>query len=411
MTPPPDDFASLFQTSTSAAGSVKRLHKGQVVEGTVVQIASDCIYVDVGTPSEARIDRGSLTNENGELRVKIGDRIQATVIDARMEQLKLSVGFGKGELDTSMLRTALETQTSVTGKVTKVQKGGLEVDLNGIRSFCPASQIELSYTSDLSVYEGQELEFLVVEIREGGRDVVLSRRKLLEKRREQAMTEAREQLVDGAEVDGVVKSTNRSGAVVEVGGVDGFVHISELANHRVERVDDVAAVGTTVRVKVLGFEQTDRGQRLRLSMRQTNEATTAAAANAPTAPGVDEILDGTVVKAVGGGLILRTPKGEGFVPQRELELAPGADYRRAYPLGSVLKVVVVSKDAARGRFTFSVRGVAHVEERKNFETFGKDKAASGSGFGSLGDLLKGHLDKAKAAKTPAVKTTVTKGKR
>jgi small subunit ribosomal protein S1 len=393
MTPPLDDFASLFKTSTSAAG-VKRLRKGEVVEGTVVQIAADSVYVDVGTPSEARIDRGSLTNENGELRVKKGDRIQATVIDARPEQLRLSVGFGKGDLDTSMLRTAQETQTSVTGKVSKVQKGGLEIDLNGIRAFCPASQVELSYTADLSIYEGQDLEFLVVEIREGGRDVVLSRRQLLEKRRQQAMADARERLVEGAEIEGTVKSTTRHGAVIDVGGVDGFVHISELANHRVERVEDVASVGSTVRVKVLGFEVTDRGQRLRLSIRQTQ----AAEAAAPEAPGSDEILDGTVTRAVSGGLILRTPKGEGFVPQRELELAPGADHRRAYPVGSVLKVVVVAKDAARGRFTFSVRGVAHVEERKNFETFGKGKGG-GQGFGSLGDLLKGHLDKSAVAKS------------
>ncbi|HEY5960174.1 MAG TPA: S1 RNA-binding domain-containing protein, partial [Polyangiaceae bacterium] len=109
-------------------------------------------------------------------------------------------------------------------------------------------------------------------------------------------------------------------------------------------------------------------------------------------PQQDEILEGTVAKAVSGGLIVRTAKGEGFVPQRELELAPGADHRRAYPLGAPLKVVVVSKDPTRGRFTFSVRNVAHVEERKNFESFGKDQGTS-SGFGSLGELLKGHLKK------------------
>jgi len=304
------------------------------------------------------------------------------------------------------LRTAMDTQTSVTGKVSKVQKGGLEVDLNGIRSFCPASQVDLSYTADLSVYEGQDLEFLVVEIREGGRDVVLSRRQLLEKRRQQAMADARERLVEGAEIEGTVKSTTRHGAVIDVGGVDGFVHISELANHRVERVDDVAAVGSNVRVKVLGFEVTDRGQRLRLSMRQTVAAAAAVAASAPQAPGTDEILDGTVTKAIPGGLILKTNKGEGFVPQRELELAPGADHRRAYPVGSVLKVVVVSKDASRGRFTFSVRGVAHVEERKNYETFGK--SGSSAGFGSLGDLLKGHLGKASPAKSDTAKAAPAK---
>jgi small subunit ribosomal protein S1 len=395
---PSDDFASLFNTTGPAGGTVKRLRKGELVEGTVVQIASDAVYVDVGTPTEARIDRASLTNDQGELRVKLGDRIQATCIDARPEALRLSVGFGRGQaLDTSSLRMAQETRTSVTGKVTRVQKGGLEVDLAGLRAFCPASQVELSYVQDLSIYEGQELEFLVSEIRDNGQNVILSRRQLLDLRRQQAISEAREKLSQGAEVDGVVKSISRHGVVVDVGGIDGFVHISEMANHRVERPEDLTSTGAPVRVLVLGFEATDRGERLRLSMRQTAEATASAASAAASKPEPqqDEILDGTVVKAIGGGLIVRTTKGEGFVPQRELELAPGADHRRAYPIGTTLKVVVVSKDVARGRFTFSVRNVAHVEERKNFETFsGKSQGESStSGFGSLGELLKGHLAK------------------
>jgi small subunit ribosomal protein S1 len=394
---PPDDFASLFNTTGPAGGSIKRLRKGELVEGVVVQIASDSVYVDVGTPSEARIDKSSLADETGELRVKVGDRIQATCIDARPNALRLSVGFGRGDtLDTSSLRIAMETKTSVTGKVQKVQKGGLEVDLNGIRGFCPASQVELSYVQDLTVYEGQDLEFLVSEIREGGRDVVLSRRQLLDMRRQQAFADARERLTQGAEVDGIVKSISRHGVVVDVGGIDGFVHISELANHRVERPEDITSPGAEVRVLVVGFEATDRGERLRLSMRQTAEATAgaAAAAAAKPEPIKDEILEGTVAKAIPSGLIVRTAKGEGFVPQRELELAPGADHRRAYPVGSALKVVVVSKDVARGRFTFSVRNVANVEERKNYESF-SGQGNSTSGFGSLGELFKGHLDKAK----------------
>ncbi|MGE5783893.1 MAG: S1 RNA-binding domain-containing protein [Myxococcales bacterium] len=399
---PNDDFASLFNTTGQAGGSVKRLRKGELVEGVVVQIASDCVYVDVGTPSEARVDKSSLLDEKGELRVKVGDPIQATVVDARPNSLRLSVGFGKGSaLDTSSLRLAMETRTSVTGKVVKAQKGGLEIDLAGIRGFCPASQIELSYVQDLSVYEGQDLEFLVAELREGGRDVVLSRRQLLDMRRQQAFADARAKLSQGAEVDGVVKSVSRHGVVVDVGGIDGFVHISEMAHHRVERPEALAPIGTPVRVLVLGFETTDRGERLRLSIRQTADANAAAEAVAAQKvdPVKDEILEGTVAKAIPGGLIVRTAKGEGFVPQRELELAPGADHRRAYPVGSTLKVVVVSKDVARGRFTFSVRNVAHVEERKNYETFsGQGKASSSSAFGSFGELLKSHLDKSVAAR-------------
>jgi len=394
---PPDDFASLFNTNGPTGGSVKRLRKGELVDGVVVQIASDCVYVDVGTPCEARIERNSLTDDQGELRVKLGDRIQATCIDARPNALRLSVGFGRGAaLDTTSLHIAMETRTSVTGKVAKVQKGGLEVDLAGIRGFCPASQVELSYVQDLSAYEGQELEFLVSEIREGGRDVVLSRRQLLDMRRQQAVADTRARLTQGTEVDGIVKSISRHGVVVDVGGIDGFVHISELANHRVERPEDITNPGAEVRVLVIGFEKTDRGERLRLSMRHTAESTAQGAAAAKPEPIKDEILEGTVAKAIAGGLIVRTSKGEGFVPQRELELAPGADHRRAYPVGATLKVVVVSKDVSRGRFTFSVRNVAHVEERKNYETFsGQSQSQGQAGFGSLGALLKGHLDKAK----------------
>jgi ribosomal protein S1 len=119
-------------------------------------------------------------------------------------------------------------------------------------------------------------------------------------------------------------------------------------------------------------------------------------------------LVGTVVRAVGGGLVVRTPKGEGFVPVRELELAPGADYRRAFPPGKELKVVMVSYAADTGRMTFSVKGVADVEDRANYRTFANAPKADGApaggpGFGSLGDLLKEKFGQP-AAKKPVKKT-------
>jgi small subunit ribosomal protein S1 len=317
-----------------------------------------------------------------------------------MDAPVLAVSFGKNSpVDREALAIAYETKTPIFGKVTKVNKGGLEVDIAGTRAFCPASHVELSHVEDLSVYEGQEFEFQVMEIREQGRNVVVSRRALLEARREATTAEARGKITAGAEVEGTVTSITKHGAVVDLQGVSGFIHVSELASHRVDRVEDVVQKGQTVTVRVLGIEPGDRGERIRLSMKQLS-----GAAPAPK-PAADEILEGTVARAVGGGLVVRTTKGEGFVPVRELELAPGADHRKAFPVGKVLRVVMVSHDSDSGRMTFSVKGVADVEERANFRSFAstpKGETTTAS-FGSLGDLLKGKIGSPSKSK-PASKS-------
>jgi small subunit ribosomal protein S1 len=251
-----------------------------------------------------------------------------------------------------------------------------------VRALCPASQVEIGYAQDLSVYEGQTLQFRVIEIKDDGRSVVLSRRALLEAQRKERQAALEDTLVPGADLEGVVSSLSRHGAIVDLGGIDGFVHVSELAHRRVDKPEDVVSVGDRVAVRVLGVEQGDRGLRVKLSMK--------ARADAPEPPAVDEVLDATVVKATGGGIIVRTAKGEGLVPLAELGLAPGADHRRAFPVGKQLEVVLTARDTSRGRLRFSAVGVARVEERQNYREFGAASAAGGS-FGSLGDVLRKKL--------------------
>jgi small subunit ribosomal protein S1 len=381
-----DSFAALMkQAQDRGTTTGRRLTPGEVLKVRVMQIAGDSVFVDCGTPGDGRIPRAELENDQGELRVTVGSLLDATVIDARPDGPRLSVGLGRrGTLDTSALELARSSGAPVTGTVERAVKGGLEVSVGGISAFCPASQVDLTYTADLAPFVGQTLELLVLEIRDGGRSVVVSRRALLEQRRKEAATELASQLVAGADVEGTVKSTNKHGAVVDLGGIDGFVHLSELARHRVERAEDAVNVGDAVKARILSVEPSDKGPRVKLSLKAL------VAPDATNTPAPDEVLRAKVVSVGPRGITVSTTKGEGYVPLNELGLAPGADHRRAFPAGKEFDVVLVSN--AGGRVRFSATQVSRVEERKNFRDYGKDSSGpSGQSFGRLGDLLRERL--------------------
>lgn len=384
------DFASLMEESLAAGTSraKRRLKTGEVVEGTVIQISADSIFVDVGTPGDARVPRAELTNDKGELTVRVGDRIRALVLDARHEAPILTASIGKGSTDVAALEAARSSGLPVQGRVGQVIKGGLEIEIGQSRAFCPASQMDTTHVPDLNVFVGQTLEFRVIEVRDRGRSVVVSRRALLEEQRRERERGMLEQLKPGIDVDGTVHAVQRHGAIIDLGGVEGFVHVSEIAHHRVERVEDALKVGEPVKVRVLAVEESPKGLRVRLSMKALQQAS----AEAP-APLTDEVLKGTVSKVTQAGVFVQTPQGEGLVPVRELGLAPGADHRRAFPVGREIDVVLLSRDPASGKLRFSMTGVANVQERKNYREFSKaaDAPSKSGSLGSLGDLFRNKL--------------------
>jgi small subunit ribosomal protein S1 len=225
---------------------------------------------------------------------------------------------------------------------------------------------------------------------------------LLEERRREATREIKEKLVPGMDLSGTVHSFGKHGAVIDLGGVEGFVHLSEIAGHRIERAEDVLKLGESVTVRVLSLEETPKGLRIRLSLKALRPEQPLPA----IAP--DEVLKGTVASHNNGGLIINTAKGEGFLPLRELGLPPGADHRRAYPPGKEVSVVVTSN--AGGKLRFSATQVSQVEERQNYKAYstGGGQPSAGS-LGSLGDLLRGKLktnepQPAQAKPEPAAKT-------
>lgn len=394
-----DDFASLMQSMDSSPKRSAKLSRGDVVEGTVIQIASDCVFVDVGLPAEARLARGEVMNKDGTLRVAVGQKLRATLIDVNPDSPRLVLALGRGgNADQGLLRIAFETGAPVEGKVDKAVKGGLEVDLNGVRAFCPASQIDTTFIADLEPFVGQTYEFLITKLED--RNAVVSRRALLDKQRKDREKSLRESLTVGAEMDGTVTSTSQHGAVIDVGGLEGFVHISELTYGRVDRVDDVVKAGEGVRVKLLSMEESPRGLRLRLSMKALLDAPK------PVQADKNEIYEGTVTRASSFGVFVQTKIGEGLIPMRDLGLPPTADHRRAVPVGKVLRVVLTNKEP-NGKLRFSATGVEAVEERQNYSAFTKGSGtaeAPTSGFGSLGDLLRKKLnlpESAPVASAPA----------
>lgn len=382
-----NDFASMFENSTqSASRGPKPLEAGQLIEGTVLAISGGLVVVDIGSTADATLD----LLEFEDRPVAVGDRIKATVSNPRKDGplLTLSLGKGGSAVNTSQLELAMAGRTPVTGTVTASNKGGYSVDVAGIRAFCPISQIDAGFVTDPEIFVGQTLDFLVTEIREGGRNVVVSRRKLLTDERRAKEDQLVKDLKVGETVQGVVKKLVPKGAVIDLGGLEGFVPISELSSARIEKPDDVVAVGEPVSVQVLSIDRNEKGLSVRLSLK----ALSSAAQPAVAAPQLDEILDGKVIKHVTGGLIVITGKGEGLVPTRELSLAPGADHRRAYPLETPIKVVVVNRDPTNGKLRFSVDRVAQVEERNNYKEFGTTKRSEKPrNFGSLGDLLANKL--------------------
>ncbi|HEY5776996.1 MAG TPA: S1 RNA-binding domain-containing protein, partial [Xanthomonadales bacterium] len=238
-----EDFASLFGEFEKKQGmtSKKEPRTGDKVTGTVVSIQGDNIFINLGSKTEGIVEREELTDEEGNLTVEVGDSIEIVVSgkDESSGTLMLGAQHARRMHGIDELRQAFEDKHPVEGRVTGTIKGGLEVEMSNLRAFCPASQIDINYVEDLEAFIGERLAFLITKL-EGGRhpNLVVSRRALLEEEQQARATETRAHLEVGAVVQGKVSSLKEFGAFIDLGGVEGMIHISELAFGRVEHPQD-----------------------------------------------------------------------------------------------------------------------------------------------------------------------------
>ncbi|MFY0640355.1 30S ribosomal protein S1 [Bermanella sp. WJH001] len=262
-----ESFADLFEESLNGLD----MQQGSIVTGTVVDIDSDWVIVNAGLKSEAVIPRAQFLDDKGELEVKIGDEVPVALeaVEDGFGETKLSREKAKRAESWIELEKAFEAQDVVTGVINGKVKGGFTVDVATIRAFLPGSLVDVRPVRDTAHLEGKELEFKVIKLDQKRNNVVVSRRAVLETANSQERDELLANLQEGQEVTGIVKNLTDYGAFVDLGGVDGLLHITDMAWKRIKHPSEIVNVGDETLVKVLKFDR--ERNRVSLGLKQLGE--------------------------------------------------------------------------------------------------------------------------------------------
>ena len=260
------EFARLLEESQDNNPSQADEPKaGDKIEGTIIQIGDEDAFIDYGGRSELPLSTAELKNEDGTVTAQVGDKITAYVT-GKDKEMRLVLKHKVQSRDTSMIEEAFSSGLPLTGTVKDTNKGGFVVDIGGHRAFCPISQIDDSFVEDPQVWVGRQLEFRVSEFADGGRRFVVSRRALLREEKEKLGRVTRRTLAFGDIREGRVARMMPFGAFVDIGGVEGLVHISEISHQRIDHPSDVLTEGQEVKVKVLDIQNLGQGKSERISL-------------------------------------------------------------------------------------------------------------------------------------------------
>ncbi|MBR0573233.1 30S ribosomal protein S1 [Pasteurella atlantica] len=343
-------FAQLFEESLQA-GTEPKL--GDVVKGTVVAIQKGFILVDAGLKSESAVPAEEFINAQGELEVQVGDEVDVVlkaVEDGNGETI-VSRGDAKRNEAWTALEKAFEAQESVTGLVNGKVKGGFTVELDGVRAFLPGSLVDVRPVRDINL-EGQELELKVIKLDQKRNNVVVSRRAVLESVSSADREAVLASLEEGAEVKGTIKNLTDYGAFVDLGGVDGLLHITDMAWKRVKHPSEVVNVGDEVTVKVLKFEK--ERTRVSLGLKQLGQDPwVAIAENHP----VNSRLTGKVTNLTDYGCFVEILDGvEGLVHVSEMDWTnKNIHPSKVVSVGDTVEVMVLEVDEERRRISLGLK--------------------------------------------------------
>ena len=394
-------FAALLAESEASDKGKRRVKVGEQVRGQVVEIGSDTAFVNIGAKAEAIIDLAEFVDNEGQHHLTIGDDIEACVTDdgSASGTIILKRTLGRGGHTPAELEQAFAHGIAVEGLVTAQNKGGYDVQVAGLRGFCPGSQIDLR-RNDATVYVGQRFRFKITKLENNGRNVVVSRRAVLEDEAAQLATTTWDRLTVGAVVSGTVVSLRDFGAFIDLGGVEGLVHVSELGHARAKHPSEVLTIGQKVDAQVLKVEPAADGRR-RVSLSLRALAPDPWDTIAQQFP-VGSVVQGTVQRLEQfGAFVELTPGIEGLVHISQMALDRRiAHARQAAEVGQQIEVTVTAVDREKKRISLSMTAQARnardsvdrAEQHETAQLMEQTNAASAT-LGTFGDLLKSSQPK------------------
>jgi small subunit ribosomal protein S1 len=382
-----ENFADLLEKSLTKRG---KLEPGQVVEAMIVKITSEWIFLDLGGKGEGYLDKKELMDASGTLTVKEGDTVRAYFLSSENNEMHFTTKIGSGPAGYKQIEDAWRNHIPVEGTMVKEVKGGFEVKIAGsVRAFCPFSQTGIRREENQADYIGRSLSFMIAEYTE--RNVVLSRKVILEEERESKKQELKSELKEGMKVKGTVASIQKFGAFVNIGGVEGLIPISEIAWGRTEKVSDVLSMGQEVEVIIKSI---DWGKdRISLSLKDALPDPWDSVAERYS---VGSFHAGTVARLMPFGAFVTLGQGvDGLIPISKL----GAGKRISHPKevlkeGQSIEVKIEVFDREKKRLSLSLAEISREEEEaaatlKSYQEQAKDAPKN---LGSLGELLKAKME-------------------
>jgi len=364
-----EDFASMFEASVTA----RQFSRGQQVDGTIVSIGPKVAFINIGGKGEAEIDVAELKDDEGDIEVSVGDRITAMVVSTS-GGITLSRKGVRNAATLRELEDAFNSGLAVEGKVAQAVKGGYEVRVARERAFCPLSQIDTARTSDPNVHVGKTYAFRVIEYKNGGKDNVLSRRKLLEEQQLADADEIRKSVVPGAVLSGRVASVLDFGAFVDFGGgIQGLLHVSEMSWTRITSPAAIVAVGDRITVKVLRMD--DATGKISLGLKQLQDDPWVSVTSAYE---VGQVRVGKVSRIADFGAFVELEPGvEGLAHASTFPPSgPAGGWAKTIAVGETSAFEILSIDVAQKRI-----GLARVEDRARtaaIETAAKETVHAGA---------------------------------
>jgi len=357
----PEDFQTLYEDS------LKTMEEGQILKGIVIEINPDHVTVDVGYKSEGHIPVQEFLRRNKKVDVKVGDRIDVFLEKMDSGEGLLLLSKEKADKVTvwrDVSRSCREGEV-MEGEIVSKVKGGLSVDLGGINAFLPGSQIDLKPVRNLDALIGQRLKFKVIKFNRKRNNIVLSRRTLLEEERKQLREDTLKNIKEGELVEGTVKNLTDYGAFVDLGGMDGLLHITDIAWGRIGHPSEKLSVGDRIKVKVLHFDQ-EKGK-VSLGLKQ---ALPDPWDSVPEGYPVGTRIKGKVVNTTDYGVFVELEEGvEGLVHVSELTWNKKLKHpSKVVHIGDTVEVMVLDCDPIKRRISLGMKQIepnpwALIEER------------------------------------------------